>query len=173
MYIHAVPKWEISQEKGCFRHMLLLWYLASNQTFTYKRVNFAGKYYLYTRSLIKGECGGMHAETYLINIWIGWILLLYPLQFQRSVLSVEMRTNQHGQTPVWIISGGILNESFSVLHLKVIPQTVAWTPGNVKPLSFQKHGWVHFPGAPLVCKRSIPDNTALWPHESSSHPQDN
>lgn len=80
--------------------------------------------------------------------------------------SVEMRADQHGQTPVWIVPGGVLNDSFSALHLKVIPQTVAWTPGTQSHFHPEDMDGVHFPEGPSVPKRNTSNNITLWPHKS-------
>lgn len=69
--------------------------------------------------------------------------------------------------PVWIVPGGILNESSSALHLKLIPLTGRGIkPRNMKPLSSWRMDGVHFPEAPSIPKWSIPDNRVLRLHES-------
>lgn len=69
--------------------------------------------------------------------------------------------------PVWIVPGGILNESSLDLFLKLIPHTDrGMNPRNMKPLSSWRMDGVNFPEAPSIPEWSIPDNRVLRPHES-------
>lgn len=87
-------------------------------------------------------------------------------------VSVEMRADQHGQTPVWIVPGGVLNDSFSALHLKVIPQTVAWTQACKDILILKTWMGSTFQRAHQFPNGALQITSPCGHISPSSHPQD-
>lgn len=82
----------------------------SSQTTSYSwRVNFPQEYYLHTSLLNKRDSSPISAQTYLLINWHlnGLNATIVNIQIPKGSLHVEIRANQHGQTPFSIIPGGI------------------------------------------------------------------